>query len=543
MAAGLTPPGVTLKPLTLTQQLAAAERANNAAQAKVASNPANIIYSSEAKTDAALVKKLYNENKPVEPVAGLGSPANAVHSSLGPTIGAPKPKTETPAQIKAAQARANAITNADAIKATPAWKKLHAEELAGTAPDDKPNPVATPKAPPPASTTSGSTGATGPPTTTVTTPAGQTLTVPPVLTSLVGSAVPTATATEKEVQNFYAPALATLNTMQQGAINAQALRTADINAFTTFVTQQAQQSRDALTASQTGYTNMANASGNSLGGLTSDAQGMVNQNAGLAAESGLARGVRAAGSTLGAGEVQAQGVANQASANDVAAAGASAAATGIAGQMQSTGDIAQETLEENTFLPQIETIEQAIPGAAANLYSIEANRGIEAAKIVVAQQIAGMADTTKLQVQASRQATSETVQSMKDYTTLAKDGADNANKTNVAIIKANMGINVATIKAGAANAKTFIASMSTPGGVGTSWATFHTEPAVTQYNTVKGLLERAKAQGVTSFAVAMSSIGAKDPNGLKQGANSIYASTANQKSWAAAFAADPSSTG
>jgi hypothetical protein len=270
---------------------------------------------------------------------------------------------------------------------------------------------------------------------------------------------------------------------------------------------------------------------------------MANQNAGLAAESGLAQGVRAAGSTLGAGEVQAQGVANQASANDVAAAGASAAATGIAGQMQSTGDIAQETLEENTFLPQIETIEQAIPGAAANLYSIEANRGIEAAKIVVAQQIAGMADTTKLQVQASRQATSETVQSMKDYTTMAKDGADNANKTNVAIIKANMGVNVATIKAGAANAKTFIASMSTPGGVGTSWATFHTESAVTQYNTVKGLLERAKAQGVTSFAVAMSAIGAKDPNGLAQGKNSIYASTANQKSWAAAFAADPSSTG
>ena len=339
---------------------------------------------------------------------------------------------------------------------------------------------------------------------------GQTITNPPVIQSLM-SAMPSLADTQKAVQGFYAPALATIAKMQDAAQHAADLRQTDINAYTKFVTDQATQAQDKMQQAQTGYTQAAGQQAANLGGYVSDAQNIVNQNQGLAAQSGLAGGVKAAGDTLGAAQLGAQGVASTAQANQAAAAGQTQYALDMAATQREAAQTAQTNLEVNTFLPKMLEIQQAIPGAISQLYTTEEQRAIEAGKIAQAGNIAGLRSSTALGVAGIRANASTTNTNTKAQASIYNQAAKDATASQDTWIRANASINVANIKGGSNAAKNFLASIKNgPVGSTTSWNTFNQYSQQDQATMVKNAIVRAKLSGVTSFQQAVSAVHAND---------------------------------
>lgn len=446
------------------------------------------------------------------------------------------------AQVRAAAGKATlndwallhpGLTKASQVQAS--FNKMNSGLYTGT---PYTAPAAHPAAPPPAAAPP--TAAAPPPAaapvantnTTVTNPVNYAPTDSPAMQSLMG-ALPSLADTQKAVQGFYAPALKTIQIMQDAAVNARNLRNNDINAFQTFVTNQATQAQSTLASDQSSYVNMANNSAANIGGNLSDAQHIVDSNKALASQSGLAGGVQAAGATLGAAAVGAQGTASNAQANQAGAASGTQYALDLASQERIAAQNAQTDLETNRFLPQMETIQQAIPGAVSSLWATQVQRAIEASKIDMAGQIAGTRSLTSQAVANTRSKTATGVANIRSATSIYTTAAKNAIQSQDAWIRAYASQNVANIKVGGTSAKSFLASVAKgPGGAQSSWMTFKDQPPDTQASMITSLLIRAKQSGVTNFKTAMSSIYGNDPF---YSSNAVYSTRQYQAGWAAAF--------
>ena len=236
---------------------------------------------------------------------------------------------------------------------------------------------------------------------------------------------------------------------------------------------------------------------------------------------------------MGAAAVGAQGTASNAQANQAGAAAGTQYATNLACQEQIAAQNAQTDLETNRFLPQMETIQQAIPGAVSSLWATQVQRAIEASKIDMAGQIAGTRSLTSQAVANTRSKTATGVANIRSATSIYTTAAKNATQSQDAFIRAQASQNVATIKVGGTAAKSFLASVAKgPGGAQSSWMTFKDQPIDTQASMITSLLIRAKQSGITNFKTAMSSIYGNDPF---YSSNAVYSTTKYQPGWESAF--------